>query len=41
MIKVGKNSYIDKTSILKSDVVIGDNCYIGPFNVIENSIIGD
>lgn len=41
MIKVGKNSYIDKTSILKSDVIIGDNCYIGPFNVIENSIIGD
>lgn len=41
MIKVGKNSYIDKTSILKSDVIIGDNCYIGPFNVIENSTIGD
>jgi bifunctional UDP-N-acetylglucosamine pyrophosphorylase/glucosamine-1-phosphate N-acetyltransferase len=39
MIKIGNNTTIDKTCILKGDVIIGDNCKIGPYNIIENSTI--
>ena len=41
MIKIGNNTKIDNTCILKGDVVIGEDCEIEAYSVIENSIIGN
>lgn len=41
MIKIGNNTKIDSTCILKGDVEIGESCIIDSYSVIENSIIGN
>ena len=40
-IKIGKKTKIDPSTKLIGKVVIGNNCKIGPNNVIKDSIIGD
>ena len=41
MVIVGKNTSINPTAIIQGPTYIGDNCYIGPGVVIQNSIIGN
>ncbi len=41
MVIVGKNTSINPTAIIQGPTFIGDNCYIGPGVVIQNSIIGN
>ena len=38
-VKIGKNSYIASNSIIESHVNIGENCIIGSFVTIRNSLI--
>lgn len=40
-LEFGINCTIDINTIIKGKVVIGDNCYIGPGVIIENSKIGN
>ena len=40
-VKIGVNTIVDKKTILKGDVIIGDNCNIGPYCVVENTSIGN
>lgn len=41
MVVVGKNTSINPTAQIQGPTHIGDNCYIGPGVVIQNSIIGN
>ena len=40
-VKIGKNSHIASNSILESSVHIGENCIIGSFVTIRNSLISN
>ena len=40
-VKIGKNSHIASNSIIESSVHIGENCIIGSFVTIRNSIISN
>lgn len=40
-IKIGKNTKIDNTCKLEGNIIIGDNCIIGPFNILKNVTIGN
>ena len=33
---IGNNTYIDSSCKLSGNIVIGNNCIIGPFNVLKN-----
>jgi carbonic anhydrase/acetyltransferase-like protein (isoleucine patch superfamily) len=41
LVVVGKNTNINPTAQIQGPTYIGDNCYIGPGVVIQNSIIGN
>jgi carbonic anhydrase/acetyltransferase-like protein (isoleucine patch superfamily) len=41
LVVVGKNTSINPTALIQGPTWIGDNCYIGPGVVIQNSIIGN
>jgi carbonic anhydrase/acetyltransferase-like protein (isoleucine patch superfamily) len=41
LVQVGKNTNINPTAQIQGPTYIGDNCYIGPGVVIQNSIIGN
>ena len=41
LVFVGKNTSINPTAQIQGPTWIGDNCYIGPGVVIQNSIIGN
>jgi len=41
LVSVGKNTSINPTAQIQGPTYIGDNCYIGPDVVIQNSIIGN
>jgi len=41
VVVVGKNTSINPTAQIQGPTFIGDNCYIGPGVVIQNSIIGN
>ena len=41
MVIVGKNTNINPTAVIQGPTFIGDNCYIGPGVVIQNSVIGN
>jgi NDP-sugar pyrophosphorylase family protein len=41
LVVVGKNTTINPTAQIQGPTFIGDNCYIGPGVVIQNSIIGN
>jgi carbonic anhydrase/acetyltransferase-like protein (isoleucine patch superfamily) len=41
LVVVGKNTSINPTARIQGPTWIGDNCYIGPGVVIQNSIIGN
>ena len=41
LVVVGKNTIINPTAQIQGPTRIGDNCYIGPGVVIQNSIIGN
>jgi carbonic anhydrase/acetyltransferase-like protein (isoleucine patch superfamily) len=41
LVVVGKNTTINPTAKIQGPTFIGDNCYIGPGVVIQNSIIGN
>jgi carbonic anhydrase/acetyltransferase-like protein (isoleucine patch superfamily) len=41
LVSVGKNTNINPTARIQGPTWIGDNCYIGPGVVIQNSIIGN
>jgi carbonic anhydrase/acetyltransferase-like protein (isoleucine patch superfamily) len=41
LVVVGKNTSINPTARIQGPTRIGDNCYIGPGVVIQNSIIGN
>lgn len=41
LVQVGKNTSINPTAQIQGPTYIGDNCYIGPGVVIQNSIIGN
>jgi carbonic anhydrase/acetyltransferase-like protein (isoleucine patch superfamily) len=41
LVVVGKNTNINPTARIQGPTWIGDNCYIGPGVVIQNSIIGN
>ena len=41
LVTVGKNTQINPTARIQGPAWIGDNCYIGPGVVIQNSIIGN
>ena len=41
LVVVGKNTTINPTAQIQGPTWIGDNCYIGPGVVIQNSIIGN
>jgi UDP-N-acetylglucosamine diphosphorylase / glucose-1-phosphate thymidylyltransferase / UDP-N-acetylgalactosamine diphosphorylase / glucosamine-1-phosphate N-acetyltransferase / galactosamine-1-phosphate N-acetyltransferase len=41
VVKVGKNTVIDPSAVINGPTTIGDNCFIGPGAVIDNSSIGD
>ena len=38
---IGNNTHIDSTCKLSGNIIIGNNCNIGPFNVLKNVTIGD
>ncbi len=40
-VKIGRDTTIYPGTILRGDTRIGDNCHIGPFSQISDSIIGD
>jgi carbonic anhydrase/acetyltransferase-like protein (isoleucine patch superfamily) len=41
LVVVGKNTHINPEARIQGPTFIGDNCYIGPGVVIQNSIIGN
>ncbi|MBN1642730.1 MAG: multidrug transporter [Anaerolineae bacterium] len=41
LVVVGKNTNINPTARIQGPTSIGDNCYIGPGVVVQNSIIGN
>jgi NDP-sugar pyrophosphorylase family protein len=41
VVKVGKNTVIDPSAVINGPSVIGDNCFIGPGAVIDNSTLGN
>jgi carbonic anhydrase/acetyltransferase-like protein (isoleucine patch superfamily) len=41
LVVVGKNTSINPSAVIQGPTWIGDNCYIGPGVVIQNSIIGN
>lgn len=41
LVVVGKNTSINPSALIQGPASIGDNCYIGPGVVIQNSIIGN
>jgi acetyltransferase-like isoleucine patch superfamily enzyme len=41
LVVVGKNTHINPEARIQGPAYIGDNCYIGPGVVIQNSIIGN
>lgn len=41
LVHVGKNTHINPSAQIQGPTFIGDNCYIGPGVVIQNSVIGN
>ena len=41
VVKIGKGTVIDPSAVINGPTTIGDNCFIGPGVVIDNSTIGD
>jgi UDP-N-acetylglucosamine diphosphorylase / glucose-1-phosphate thymidylyltransferase / UDP-N-acetylgalactosamine diphosphorylase / glucosamine-1-phosphate N-acetyltransferase / galactosamine-1-phosphate N-acetyltransferase len=41
VVKVGKGTVIDPSAVINGPTVIGENCFIGPGVVIDNSTLGD
>lgn len=40
-VEIGQDSRIEPGTIIRTGSTIGENCVIGPYSVIENSVIGD